>query len=411
MKRIFSRLFILTLFLATVVPSSVQAASLRSRNSTLRVIEKHIKDNQPDEALKKITEAENQADSLGIKLHELYWLGIRASELTNKAENEKVYLKQAFDTTKFFNSIKLIFDYGNKCKQALYNVNDGREQSKWQSRIARKLTKYYYNLGIAAKHFYRKRQYADALPYINYYLNAAHNGLVTQTPPQWEAEKPYYAFLGMQCSYLAKKYDSVFQYQPTAARDTMHADIINEILARTSRASNDSARYIQYLLNGMLRFPENRYYYNNIVRILLIQKRAAYLVTLSDSLLRIRPQHRDYWYGKSLALIELKHYNEAINCAGQVIEIDTSAVEPLFHIGFSYCQMADSVRQTKDLSTVAERTERINAYYRKAMPYLEQYKQRRPQAVQKWGPLLYRIYLNLNMGQQFEELNKIMGTQ
>jgi len=46
--------------------------------------------------------------------------------------------------------------------------------------------------------------------------------------------------------------------------------------------------------------------------------------------------------------------------------------------------------------------------YQKAMPYMEAYRQMEPSQQQKWAPALYRIYFNLNMGKQFDEIDKIL---
>jgi hypothetical protein len=39
---------------------------------------------------------------------------------------------------------------------------------------------------------------------------------------------------------------------------------------------------------------------------------------------------------------------------------------------------------------------------------MEQYRQLAPDQKGKWAPALYKIYLNLNMGRQFEEIDRLM---
>jgi hypothetical protein len=46
--------------------------------------------------------------------------------------------------------------------------------------------------------------------------------------------------------------------------------------------------------------------------------------------------------------------------------------------------------------------------YQQAKPYMETYRKLAPDERQKWGPALYRIYFNLNMGKQFDEIDKIL---
>jgi tetratricopeptide repeat protein len=39
---------------------------------------------------------------------------------------------------------------------------------------------------------------------------------------------------------------------------------------------------------------------------------------------------------------------------------------------------------------------------------LEEYRKREPQDKDKWAVALYTIYLNLNMGKEFEEIDKLL---
>ena len=41
-------------------------------------------------------------------------------------------------------------------------------------------------------------------------------------------------------------------------------------------------------------------------------------------------------------------------------------------------------------------------------PYMEKYRELAPFDSQRWGPALYRVYLNLNKGKQFEEIDRLM---
>ena len=42
------------------------------------------------------------------------------------------------------------------------------------------------------------------------------------------------------------------------------------------------------------------------------------------------------------------------------------------------------------------------------MPYLERYRALRRKAVMRWAPMLYSIYLNLNKGKEFEEVDRLL---
>ena len=39
---------------------------------------------------------------------------------------------------------------------------------------------------------------------------------------------------------------------------------------------------------------------------------------------------------------------------------------------------------------------------------METYRKLMPDEKDKWGPVLYRIYLNLNRGKQFDEIDRLL---
>ena len=68
------------------------------------------------------------------------------------------------------------------------------------------------------------------------------------------------------------------------------------------------------------------------------------------------------------------------------------------------CTSYKALQNGKDLSG-------LKALYRKALPYMERYRKLAPQAKNKWGPALYRIYLMLNMGKEFDEIDALLNEE
>ena len=56
-----------------------------------------------------------------------------------------------------------------------------------------------------------------------------------------------------------------------------------------------------------------------------------------------------------------------------------------------------------------DRTQQLSNL-QKARTYMEYYRQLMPGEKRKWAPVLYRIYLSLNLGRQFDEMDKILKT-
>ncbi|MBR6945342.1 MAG: hypothetical protein IKH64_05275, partial [Prevotella sp.] len=46
--------------------------------------------------------------------------------------------------------------------------------------------------------------------------------------------------------------------------------------------------------------------------------------------------------------------------------------------------------------------------YRKAKPYIEKYRELAPDKKDRWAAALYNVYYNLNMGKEFEEIDKLL---
>ena len=51
---------------------------------------------------------------------------------------------------------------------------------------------------------------------------------------------------------------------------------------------------------------------------------------------------------------------------------------------------------------------RIMADYKAALPYLRRFRELAPNEREKWALPLYTIYLNLNMGEEFDEIDKLL---
>ncbi len=68
--------------------------------------------------------------------------------------------------------------------------------------------------------------------------------------------------------------------------------------------------------------------------------------------------------------------------------------------------MAFNLEKTVKASKAARA--RLLSYYKKALPYMERYRELAPEQKDKWMAALYNIYLNLNMGTEFEEIDRMI---
>ncbi len=388
-------LVLLGLGVATVAPAQKE----------LRKIRTALKDSKYDEAVKLIEQC--AADSNLRDDPKVYEYGIDVQRRINNEENEKIYLKQSYDTARFFSSVKGIFDYALKCDEK--EVLQGKPKSRGKNQSL--LLDYYPNLGAACRYFYMKHNYEGALPYLQLYIEAASAPLLAGSG--WAGRDPmmpYMGYLYLKCSYKARRYDDVTRYVGLALRDSLHAGSTYHYLALTSQEQGRRGDYLRNLRSGLAVAPGAPYFFTSLTDYYIREDSLERALSLADSLLATKPESPLFLFGKSLVLMSMKRYSESIEVAKAALEHDKMLAEAYYNIGACYCNLAaEMVRPDHmDVQLYQKTHEQVKAYYTRARPYLEQFRSMQPGASERWAPLLYRVYLNLNMGPQFEEMDRIV---
>ena len=108
-----------------------------------------------------------------------------------------------------------------------------------------------------------------------------------------------------------------------------------------------------------------------------------------------------YLYAKSTVLFNMGRYDESIALSDTLIAMNDSLPEPYYNAGTAYINKALKLHPLRE-------KKQVRSTYSLARPYMERYRKLAPQQKQKWGPALYRIYLNLNMGKQFDEIDRLL---
>ena len=100
-------------------------------------------------------------------------------------------------------------------------------------------------------------------------------------------------------------------------------------------------------------------------------------------------------------LFNIGRYDESIALSDTLIAMNDSLPEPYYNAGTAYINKALKLHPLRE-------KKQVRNTYSLARPYMERYRKLAPQQKQKWGPALYRIYLNLNMGKQFDEIDRLL---
>lgn len=111
-------------------------------------------------------------------------------------------------------------------------------------------------------------------------------------------------------------------------------------------------------------------------------------------------------FAKSSLLLGIGRYSECIRLCDELIAANDSLADAYLNAGLAYFDQG--VELDKSTQVSARRKQAILTYYQKALPYLEKYRALVPEQWNKWGIPLYTIYLNLNMGKEFDEIDRML---
>lgn len=366
-----------------------------------------------EEALKQVEALEK--DSTVNAQPRLYRYGVEANIGINDAENEKIYLKQAYDTVKFFNSTAGIYDYILKCDKAerLMSEQNG-DKPKYRREHAQLVRRYYRNLGAAGRFFFSKEKFPEAMRMLALYLDMPGQDIWgNDTTARHTQVYRECAYLYLKSAYRSKNYAETYRYGQTVLADTgARRCSALEYLANSAKALGDTVRYAGYLRMGLASDCDNPYFFTRMADARAERGDYAGALALADSMARRDSANALYLEAKSLALLNLQRYDEAIEVSKKCLELDSSLVEINFYIGAAYCNQGAAIVLPANINskTYRQAASRQKSLYAAAMPYMERYRKLRPDEASRWAPLLYRIYLSLNKGKQFEEIDKILNT-
>ena len=90
----------------------------------------------------------------------------------------------------------------------------------------------------------------------------------------------------------------------------------------------------------------------------------------------------------------------------QLIAENDTLADAYLNAGLALFDQA--IELDKNRKTGGKKYNQVHDFFKKALPYLEKYRALAPDQKEKWALPLYTIYLNLNMGKQFDEIDKLM---
>ena len=204
--------------------------------------------------------------------------------------------------------------------------------------------------------------------------------------------------------------NEVHRYEVQAMLDSSLRDHLLECLAFTAEARKDTAQYLHYLTQAWEDYPTRQPFFLRLTDYYLQQHDYARVLTLCDRQLEVDTLRTAAYVARCNALLNLRRFDEVVATAKQLQQCDTLCAEAYYYMGTADAALGAMVTLPKDARSAAYKQahKKQQTYYRKAMESIEEYRRRMPDDKARWAPLLYQLYLWLNEGKKFEEVERLL---
>ncbi len=385
--------------------SEAKAAIKNSRNQANA--EKNLMDNVAREDVSKTQRAE------------MYFMAQELERSMNAAENLKFYLKQPYDTIKFFSTILKMHEYLLICDSIESEPDDlGRINPKYHNRGREIMTTYRSNLLNGGKFLLKRNKYAEAFPYFDMYIRTARSDFFLDVFEfRNDTLLPHVAYWATVSAYNANQPRHALRYIDDAINgaDTTLRVSLQEYKVRCYESLQEHDNWLKNLLEGVRLYPAHDYFFLHLMDHYSERKQYDHAIALCDSMLHTVGDRAIYWYGQSQMFLSKEQYDSCIVASNEALRLDSTMLDAYYNKGISYLNKAVAFAETacNDIRDPKCRRDRqtLQELYRNAKEPMEQVRKMTPEDTKRWAQPLYRIYLNLNMGDEFAEMEKILNAK
>ena len=335
------------------------------------------------------------------------------------AENEKMYLQQAYNKEAFFGSLAKMFDYFLKCDELEQQPNEaGKVVFKYRPETTELLSRIRINLVSGGVTYFNENNNEKAFELFSKFIDVSDEAMFEQfNYMETDSLLPEIAYYATLAGLKLEDYNKALKYVDLAMKKDDVAQKAIEYKAMAYINLGDTANWLNALKLGVEKFPTVEYFYSNLISYYNDNANTDDLMAFADEMLAKNPLPI-FHFVKGFVYQNMKKYNEAIEEYKVCIEQNPEYTGAYRNLGICYCQIAQDMSDAaSDLNIKSKeykaKKEEINGYYKLALPVYEQLRKldngEDPDVKAAWTNGLYTCYYMLNMGKEFEEIEKLMN--
>lgn len=348
-------------------------------------------------------------DSVNRNKEKIWMLLFSAVRSQYEQGNEKLYLKQQYDTATLFNSTLKMF----KVLESFDSVDakpdrKGNIKLKYRKKHAEYLNSLRPNLFTGGMFFIKKQKFPEAYSFFDAYIECANQPLF-KSYNYYSKDKriPEAAYWSVYCGYKMKNTKLTLHNTYLALKDTTHYVYMLQYLSESYLLEKDTIRYLSTINEGFEKYPRFPFFFPRLMAYYGQKLEYTQALEIANRAIAVDSTNFIAMFAKSTMLLNMGKYNDCISLCNKIITKVDSIPDVYLNAGLAYFNRA--VRIDKNVRVTINQRRDIMNDYRNAMPFFEKYRKMKPEEQDKWALPLYTIYLNLNIGDKFEEIDKIIN--
>ena len=333
----------------------------------------------------------------------------------SEKEMENAYLRKPYDTLQVYKSALDMCKYYLKCDELAQIPNEkGKIKNKYRKTNAATIKGERGNLINGGIQFFNEDRNKEALEYFGMYVSLPSQPMFAEDK-EMKADTllPQIAYYASLAAMKMEDYASVLKYAPAAKDDKEVGKYAMEFVSTALKAEGDTAKWIASLQEGVQKYPEHSFFFGNLIDYYSNSKKFDEAMAFADEMIAKDPSNPFNTYVKGYLYHNMEDYDNALTFYKKTIELDPNYAEAYSNIGLIYCLKAQdfSEKATSDVNDPKynEDMSKLKTFYEEAKPYYEKARQLKPDQKDLWLNGLYRVYYNLQMGPEYEEIEKLMN--
>ncbi len=333
----------------------------------------------------------------------IYDLWLQSVELQYDEQNKKMYKREQIDTTKLFTLVRRIFTIAERLDSIDMQPNKkGQVSLAYRQANSQRLSGYRPNLFFGGAYHLRRGDFTTAFDFFETYIDCTRQPLFSgMNIAGNDARLTEASYWSSYCGFRLGNPILTLRYSEQACQDSVKREYALQYAAEAWNSLSDDSMYVDMLWKGFRDFPVSNYFFPRLMDYYTRKGNQEKALDITTMALEADSLNELFLYARSTALLNMSRHAESLICSRKLIALNSQHADAYYNAGTACLNIIlnmDSRRHKKQ----------IRKMYQDARYYMETYRSLSPQAKDKWGPALYRIYFNLNLGKQFDEIDKIL---